>query len=132
MQERVESGLFKTYMEHKPIECFVVNTHGFHNAHCLQMVLECSLVVPILLYPLEVQKAKHTEIAHSLQATQKAKHEAHAARKKKEPMSTVDKAGLVIPTKRMRSEMEVEVDDTEMATQTQGTFLGSDMLLVVL
>jgi hypothetical protein len=96
------------------------------------MVLERSLVVPILLYPLEVRKAKHTEIARSLQATQKAKHEARAARKKKEPMSAVDKAGSVIPTKRMRSEMEAEADDTEMATQARGTFLGSDMLSVVL
>jgi hypothetical protein len=117
MQERVESGLFKSYMEHKPIERFVVNTHGFHNAHRLRMVLERSLVVPILLYPLEIRKAKHTEIARSLQATQKAKHEARAARKKKEPMSAVDNAGSVIPTKRMRSEMEAEADDTEMATQ---------------
>ena len=41
----------------------------FHNAHR-------SLVVPILLYPLEV---RHTEIAHRLQATQKAKLEACAA-----------------------------------------------------
>lgn len=130
MQERVESGLFKTYIEHKPIERFVINTHGFHNAHRLRIVLKRSLVVPILLYPLEIRKAKHTEIAHSLRATQKAKHEARGARKKKEPMSAVDKASSVIPTKRMRSEMEAE--DTEMATQARGTFLGSDILSVVL
>ena len=117
MQEQVASGFFKTYIEHKPIERFVINTHAFHNAHRLRTALERSLVVPILLYPLEVRKAKHTEIAHGLQATQKAKHEARAARKKKEPMSAVDKAGSVIPAKRMRSEMEVEADDTEMATQ---------------
>ena len=31
MQERVESGLFKTSIEHKPVEHFVINTHAFHN-----------------------------------------------------------------------------------------------------
>ena len=48
-----------------------------------------SLVVPILLYSLEVQ---HTEIAHRLWATQKAKPEACAAL--------------------------AETDDTAMATQS--------------
>ena len=47
-------------------------------------------------------------------------------------MSAVDKAGSVILMKWMRSEMEAEADDTEMATQARGTFLGSDMLSVVL
>ena len=113
IQERIESGLFKTYIEHKPVECFVINTHAFHNAHRLRAALERSLVVPILLYPLEVRKAKHSEIAHNLRATQKAKLE---ARKKKKEIMPADKTGSVIPKKRTRSEME-EADDTEMATQ---------------
>ncbi len=117
IQERVESGLFKTYIEHKPIERFVINTHAFHNAHRLRAALERSLVVPILLYPLEVRKAKHTEIAHRLRATQKAKLEARAAQKKKGAITPADKTGSVIPKKRTRSEMETETNDTEMATQ---------------
>jgi hypothetical protein len=76
--------------------------------------LECSLVVPILLYPLEVRKAKHTEIAHGLQATQKAKLEAWAAQKKKEVIMPADETGSVILKKRTRS----EVEDTEVATQS--------------
>ena len=117
IQERVELGLFKTYIEHKPIERFVINTHAFHNAHRLRAALERSLVVPILLYPLEVRKAKHTEIAHRLRATQKSKLEARAAQKKKGAITPADKTGSVIPKKRTRSEMETEMNDTEMATQ---------------
>ena len=117
MQERVESGLFKTYIEHKPIERFVINTHAFHNAHRLRTALERSLVVPIPLYPLEVRKAKHTEIARSLRATQKAKLEARIAQKKKKAITPEDKTGSLIPQKRTRSEMEAEADDTEMAIQ---------------
>jgi hypothetical protein len=114
MQERVESGLFKTYIEHKPMERFIINTHAFHNAHRLRAALERSLVVPIPLYPLAVRKVKHIEIAHSLR---KAKGEARAAQKKKEAITPAEKTGSVIPKKRMRSEMETEADDIEMATQ---------------
>jgi len=120
MQEGVKSGLFKTYIEHKPIEQFVINTHAFHNAHCLRAALERSLVVPIPLFPLEVRKAKHIEIAHSLRAMLKAKGEARTAQKKKEAIALAEKTGLVIPKKRMRSEMEAEADDIEMATQLEG------------
>ena len=117
IQERVESSLFKTYIEHKPIERFVINTHAFHNAHRLRAALQRSLVVPFLLYPLEVRQAKHTEIARILRATQKAKLEARIAQKKKKAMTPADKTGSVIPQKRRRSEMEAEADVTEMAIQ---------------
>ena len=119
MQERVESGLFKTYIEHKPMERFVINTHAFHNAHRLRAVLERSLVVPIPLYPLEVRKTKHIEIAHSLRAAVKAKGEARAAQKNKEAIMPAEKTGSVIPKKRIRSEMEAEAeaDVVEMVTQ---------------
>ena len=129
IQEWVESDLFKTYIKHKEIEHFVINTHAFHNAHHLRVALECSLVAPILLYPLEVQKAKHAKIAHSLRATQKAKLEACAAKKKKEAIMPADKTGSVIPKKQMRTEMGVEA---EKATQAWGAFQCSDMLLAVL
>jgi hypothetical protein len=99
---------------HKLVEHFVINIHAFHNAHCLRAAFECSLVVPILLYPLEVRKAKHTEISHGLRATQKAKLEAWAAQKKKEAITPADGTGSVIPKKQTRS----EVDDTEVATQS--------------
>ena len=119
IQERIESGLFKTYIEHKPIERFVINTHAFHNAHRLRAALQRSLVVPILLYPLEIRQAKHAEIARILRAAQKAKLEARIlAQKNKNAMTPGDKTGSVIPQKRKRSEIEAEADDTEMATQT--------------
>lgn len=115
IQERIKSGLFKTCIEHKPIQRFVINTHAFHNAHHLRAAMERSLVVPLPLYPSEVRKTKHAEFAYSLRATQKAKLQARAAQRKKEAITTVDKAGTaVIPKKRTRLEMEVE-DDTPMA-----------------
>ena len=71
MQECVESGLVKSYIEHQPLERFIINTHAFHNAHLLRATLLHSLVVPILLH--QDRQAKHIEIAESLQVTQKAK-----------------------------------------------------------
>lgn len=108
MQERVESGLFKNYIEHQPIDHFVINTHAFHNAHLLRTSLPRSLVAPIPLY--QNREAKHIEIAGSLRATQEAKRTAiksRAAQKKQDTINTAEKVGLG-PNKRTRLEFEME------------------------
>ena len=105
MQERVESGLLKTYIEHQPLERFVINTHAFHNAHLLRATLPRSLVAPILLH--QDRQAKHIKIAANLRATQEAKRTAtkvRAALKKQEVINS-DRQGPG-PSKRMRLEME--------------------------
>jgi hypothetical protein len=67
MQERVESGLFKTFIEHKPVERFVINTHAFHNAHLLRATLPRSIISPICLqedrYSLHAQCAETFRVA---------------------------------------------------------------------
>ena len=50
MQEHVKSDLIQAYIEHKPIERFVINTHSFHNTHLLWATLLHSLVAPIPLH----------------------------------------------------------------------------------
>ena len=115
MQERVESGVFKPYIQHKPIERYIINTHAFHNAHLLRKMLTRSLFAPIPLFPVETRKAKHIEIANNLRVTQKTKLEARAAHKRTETtMATKDST---IPRKRTR--MEVKDGDTQMETQLQ-------------
>ncbi|RXW21858.1 hypothetical protein EST38_g4007 [Candolleomyces aberdarensis] len=37
-QEQVDSGNIKKYVEHQPIDRYVINTHAFHNAHRLRSV----------------------------------------------------------------------------------------------
>src|SRR5260221_7220027 len=71
MQERVESGLVKTYIEHQSLERFIINTHAFHNAHLLRATLPRSLVAPIPLY--QDRQAKHNEIAGKLRISQESK-----------------------------------------------------------
>lgn len=79
MQERVESGQIKAYIEHQPIERFVINTHAFHNAHLIRASLPRSLVAPAPFHP--DRRAKHFEHAGSFRATQEAKRTASKARK---------------------------------------------------
>ena len=69
----------------------------------------------LFLSPFIHLRAKNTEIAHSLRATQKAKLDAcaHTAQKKKEAITSADKTASVILKKRTRSEIEAE-DDTEI------------------
>ena len=71
LQERVESGLTETVIEHQAVDHFVINTHAFHNAHLLRAILPRSLVAPISLY--QDRQAKHTEIAEKLRILQESK-----------------------------------------------------------
>ena len=92
MQECVESGLIQAYIEHKPIERFVINTHAFHNVHLIRATLLCCLVAPIPLHP--NWQAKHFEIAGDLQVTQEAKRKACAVQKKDGVINPADDTGL--------------------------------------
>jgi hypothetical protein len=106
MQERVESGLTKSCIEHQPVERFVINTHGFHNAHLLRTAVPRSLIAPI---PFFLDRwTKHVEIAVGLRATQDVKRtaaKARAVQKKRDAVDVPDKIGPV-PNKRARLEME--------------------------
>ena len=109
MQERVESGLVQTYIEHQPIERFVINTHAFHNSHLLRAALPRSLVVPIPLHP--DRQAKHFEFAGTLRVTQEVKRKARATQKKNEVANNTSQG----PNKRKRLETEEEIlDGAEM------------------
>ena len=105
MQERVESGFLKTYIEHQPIDRFVINTHAFHNSHLLRASLPRSLIAPVQLYENRVEK--HYEIARNLQTTQEGKRtatKARAALRKQEAMDIGQTASG--PNKRTRIEFE--------------------------
>ena len=106
MQERVESGLSKTCVEHKPINRFVINTHAFHNAHLLRATLPRSLVAPIPLF--QNREEKHCEIAESLRSTQESKRlaaKARAMQKKQE--ADIGGTSALGPNKRTRVEFEI-------------------------
>jgi hypothetical protein len=107
MQEHVESGLFKAFIEHQAIERFIINTHAFHNAHRLHASLPRSLVVPIPLH--QDREAKHIEIAGNLHIAQEIKRtttKSRAAQKKLvAPNSAEDSSAE--PGKHKRLRMEV-------------------------
>ncbi|KAJ2922664.1 hypothetical protein H1R20_g14407, partial [Candolleomyces eurysporus] len=64
-QERIDSGKIEAFIEHQPIERFVINTHAFHNAHRLRSVVALrDHLKPKPLYPDRVQH--HREAASVL------------------------------------------------------------------
>jgi len=103
MQEHVESGLMKSYIEHQALECFIINTHAFHNTHLLHATLLCSLVIPIPLH--QDRQAKHVEIAGRLRITQEAKRIAMKARAVQKKQVVADGPGPG-PSKQTRLEIE--------------------------
>ena len=102
MQERVESALFETHIEHQPVERFVINTHAFHNAHLLRKTLPRHLVVPIPL--VQDRRAKHNELAQSLQAVRTVKQTA----KKVQAEQRKNNSAMI---KRPRLDIEVEEEE---------------------
>ncbi|KAJ7450480.1 hypothetical protein B0H11DRAFT_2161827 [Mycena galericulata] len=50
MQERVASLVTESFVEHQPLEAFVINTTGFHNAHLLRQCLPRSAWAPVPLF----------------------------------------------------------------------------------
>lgn len=119
MQERIESGLTKTYIEHQPLERFVINTHAFHNAHLLRAAIPRSLVMPIPIHSSADRKLKHIEFAQSLQAAQEAKLAAAKAKGKQKASNPTTSASVNKEhsgsNKRTRLEREeAELDSSEM------------------
>ncbi len=91
LQERVESGLTETVIEHHAVDRFIINTHAFHNAHLLRATLPRSLVAPIPLY--QDRQAKHNEIAGKLRISQESKRataKVRAADKKRAAVEAQD------------------------------------------
>ena len=48
VQEWVESQVMETFIEHKPLDSFVINMHAFHNMHLIQSILPKDLTVPMI------------------------------------------------------------------------------------
>ena len=106
MQERTESGQWKAYIKHKPLNRFVINTHAFHNAHLLRSILPRSLVAPILIH--QDREAKHHEIAGNLRVTQESKRRATKARSEQKKLALNDAGEMTSgPKKRTRVEYEM-------------------------
>ena len=121
VQERIESGLTKSCIEHQPTDRFVINTHAFHNAHLLRAAIPRSLTHPISMHLPEDRKSKHVEIAQSLQAIQEAKQAASKAKGKQKQGEAVIHESIKQTqsgsNKRTRLERdEADLDETEMDT----------------
>ncbi|KAJ7854678.1 hypothetical protein B0H14DRAFT_3085480 [Mycena olivaceomarginata] len=96
LQERVDSGIMDKFIVHQPSQRFIVNTHGFHNAHLLRQVLPRNLIQPIPLFA--DRKSKHFELAETLREMKTLKRkrlqEKREAKKKAwHPVSDTPKFG---------------------------------------
>ncbi|KAJ7495328.1 hypothetical protein FB451DRAFT_1387366 [Mycena latifolia] len=83
MQERVKSAITESFVEHQPLEQFLVNTTAFHNAHLLRRCLPRSAWAPVPMFAPAERILKHNELAERLRGDHCTKREAAAARREK-------------------------------------------------
>jgi len=79
-QEHEVSSEPNSFIEHKPLDRFLINTHAFHNAHLIRAVLPRDLTIPIAYSADRV--AHHASIATKLREIQGGKRQ-NAAEKKR-------------------------------------------------
>jgi hypothetical protein len=66
----------EAFIEHKPLDIFLINTHAFHNAHLIRAILPRALTAPI---PYIVdRRTHHDQIAQKMRVTQESKRAATA------------------------------------------------------
>ena len=78
MQERRATANIDTYIEHKDVDRWIINTLGFHNAHLIRQMLPRNLWAPIPLHA--DRQLKHTEFAAMLRKTRNTGRAAQKAR----------------------------------------------------
>ena len=110
IQERVQSEKTEVFVEHQPINRYLVNTHAFHNAHLIRATLPRDLTVPIPYT--NDRQVHHNQMAIKLQASQASKRVA-IARKAEEKRNT-KKTQVTTLKKRKQTELCSGSDDSEL------------------
>jgi len=123
VQERVESRVMETFIEHIPLDSFVINTHAFHNAHLIRSILPRDLTAPIP-YTAD-RRSHHDQIAQKLRVGQDSKRKAtalkaaqkRAVRQNPTAAGTDDPAETIAAGRRKRRRGEIDEEDANHAME---------------
>jgi len=114
MQERILSEKTEAYIEHKPVDRYLVNTHAFHNAHLIRAILPRHLTIPIPYA--EDRQAHHIRIAAKLQVSQEARR-IKTARKAEERRKLKGTAKKSNKRKRVSGLEDLDPDEGEQGEE---------------
>ena len=77
MQERIESSeATESFIEHRDVSRWIINTHSLHNGHLLRRCLPQNLVDPIPIVDPTKREEEHRKIAAAYRPKQDAKRTA--------------------------------------------------------
>jgi len=120
MQERVQATVIESYIEHKLLDEYLVNTHAFHNAHLIREALPQNLMAPI---PFCIDRhSYHLGISPQLRTKQDAKRAATALKKAETTKAAAEKnksTTVTVGRKRTRTELEEEPQDSDHSNTNQ-------------
>ncbi|KAJ7583762.1 hypothetical protein C8J56DRAFT_893430 [Mycena floridula] len=89
IQERTATSRQEQFIEHQPLQQFIINTTALHNSHLLRRTLPRNLIQPIPLIPEDDRLSFHNEQAAILRTSRMNKAQARkdkAAEKKKKKL----------------------------------------------
>ena len=118
IQERAETSITNSHIEHKNLESHIINLHSLHNPHLLRQALPRSVWAPLHVIESADREARHAVIAerlHSTQSEKRAKTKEKRAAKTKE---LLEKATRIAET--MLGEEDTEMV-AEMPKQSSST-----------
>lgn len=82
VQERIESPeATESFIEHRDVSRWIINTHSLHNGHLLRRCLPHGLTVPVSVIPPAKREEEHSKIATAHRPKRDAKR-AETARKR--------------------------------------------------
>ncbi|KAJ7912613.1 hypothetical protein B0H13DRAFT_2232426 [Mycena leptocephala] len=115
MQERQQSDKIIHSIVHKDDTRFIINLHGFHNAHLLRKYLGVALTKPRPLFA--DRRRRHDELSAILTVTQKAKRAAtqEKAAATREKNKAAKAAGTDVQTLGATGPSSEEIQDTQGA-----------------
>ena len=73
IQERAETNIMSSHIEHKDLELHIINLHSLHNPHLLWEALPRSVWAPLHIINAAEHEERHKEIAGQLHASQTEK-----------------------------------------------------------
>lgn len=120
IQERAETSITNSHIEHRDLESHIINLHSLHNPHLLREALPRSVWAPQHVIDPADQEARHAVIAEQLHSTQSEKRAKTKEKRAAKTKELLEKATKIAESMLGEEDSEM-VAVADMSKQTAST-----------